>query len=188
MSDPRGELLDRIVDDVAANGLGDRSLRDLAAAVGSSHRMLLYHFGSRPGLVAAIVDTVEARQRQLLVELAAGAPDAQSLVLALWERVSAPEVRPFVRLFFESVAASATPGDDHLTQTWLEGTEAVSAQVGTAFDPVAMRLGVAVVRGLLVDVLASGDVAPATTALERFVDTFYARAPETAGRPASNAR
>ena len=66
MGDARSELLDRIVDEVAQHGIGDRSLRDLAAAVGSSHRMLLYHFGSRAGLVAAIVVEVEARQRSLM--------------------------------------------------------------------------------------------------------------------------
>ena len=64
--DARAELLDRVVADVAEHGLTDRSLRDIAAAVGTSHRMLLYHFGSRQGLVAAIVQSVEAAQRQLL--------------------------------------------------------------------------------------------------------------------------
>ena len=33
-------------------GIADLSLRELAAAIGTSHRMLLYHFGSREGLLA----------------------------------------------------------------------------------------------------------------------------------------
>ena len=56
MNDARTRLLERIVADVGANGLGDRSLRDLAVAVGSSHRMLHYHFGSRAGVVTALVE------------------------------------------------------------------------------------------------------------------------------------
>ncbi|MEZ5140174.1 MAG: hypothetical protein R2711_15805 [Acidimicrobiales bacterium] len=49
-STARRELLDRVLAHVAEQGLSDRSLRDLATAVGTSHRMLLYHFGSRgPG-------------------------------------------------------------------------------------------------------------------------------------------
>ena len=112
MGDARTALLDRIVADVAEHGLRDRSLRDLATAAGSSHRMVLYHFESRDGLVAAIVESVEAAQRDLLVELAADAPDARSLVLALWERVSAPELRSFVRLFFETVATTSEPRGD----------------------------------------------------------------------------
>src|SRR3954453_9574443 len=101
MTSARDELSRRVVVDVAANGLGDRSLRDLAAAVGTSHRMLLYHFGSRDGLVAAVVDLVEADQRLAMAELAREATDPADLIRRLWRRVSAPEVLPFVRLFFE---------------------------------------------------------------------------------------
>ncbi len=171
VTDPRTELLDRIVSDVAANGLGDRSLRDIAAAVGSSHRMVLYHFGSRAGLVAAIVTSVEAAQRDMLVELAADAEDARALMLALWSRVSSPELRPFVRLFFEAVATTVgTDRGDSLTGPWLYEGQQAATRLGLDADPADLRLGVAVVRGLLVDVLASGEVAPATEALMRFVD------------------
>jgi AcrR family transcriptional regulator len=170
VTDARADLLDRIVAEVAAGGLGDRSLRDIAAAVGSSHRMLLYHFGSREGLVAAIVESVE---RDLLRELAAEAADARSLVMALWERVASPELRPFVRLFFETVAATAGEGD-RLTSPWLEDARQAGDVVGAELDPVEVRLGVAVVRGLLIDVLVSGDAEPATEALRRFADRWYA--------------
>ena len=50
---PRDRLLSALVEYAAAHGLADASLRELAAAVGTSHRMLLYHFGSREGVVAA---------------------------------------------------------------------------------------------------------------------------------------
>jgi AcrR family transcriptional regulator len=173
--DARGELLERIVDEVAARGLGDRSLRDIASAVGSSHRMLLYHFGSRPGLVAAIVDSVEAAQRDVLRELAAVSSGPRELVVALWRRVSSPELRPFIRLFFESVAASAAVGSgagDRLTSPWLDDSRQLTELLGVDFDPVEIRLGVAVTRGLLIDVLVSGDAAPATDALLRFVERW----------------
>jgi AcrR family transcriptional regulator len=173
VTDARADLLDRIVAEVAAGGLGDRSIRDIAAAVGSSHRMLLYHFGSREGLVAAIVESVESAQRDLLRELAAEAADARSLVMALWERVASPELRPFVRLFFETVAATAGEGD-RLTSPWLEDARQAGDVVGAELDPVEVRLGVAVVRGLLIDVLVSGDAEPATEALRRFADRWYA--------------
>src|SRR5262245_62078955 len=68
---PRQRLLDAAIDHVAAHGIGDLSLRELAAAIGTSHRMLIYHFGSKEGLLVAIVDEVEARQRQLFAAFAA---------------------------------------------------------------------------------------------------------------------
>ncbi len=92
--DARAALLQRIVTEVAANGLADRSLRDVALAVGSSHRMLLYHFGSRAGLVTALVEAVEAAQRDLLAQLSAQITDPGELALALWDRVSAPSCAP----------------------------------------------------------------------------------------------
>jgi AcrR family transcriptional regulator len=166
--DARSVLLDRVVADVAEHGLTDRSLRDIAASLGTSHRMLLYHFGSRQGLVAAIVDAAEAAQRQLLRELATETTDPAALVLALWTRVSSPETRPFVRLFFESLAATAGTGRD-VTSPWLEDAAEVGAAIGIDAEPVDLRLGIAVTRGLLVDVLTTGEVEPATAALRRFV-------------------
>lgn len=168
MSDSRDALLGRIVAEVAANGLGDRSLRDLATAVGSSHRMLLYHFGSRDGLVAAIVARVEAEQRALMTADVPAGASAADVILRVWARVSAPEVRPLVRLFFETVAYAGREGTD-LTSAWLDDAAQVAARLGIPADPVGTRLGVALMRGLLVDVVTGGDMEAATAAVERFV-------------------
>jgi AcrR family transcriptional regulator len=169
MPDVRAQLLERVVAEVAANGLADRSLRDLAEAVGSSHRMLLYHFGSRAGLVAAIVESTEAAQRALLAELAHEVEDPAELVRALWARVSAPEMLPFVRLFFECVGLT---GGERLTDPWLAVSATVGRQIGLDTNEDELRLGVAVTRGLLIDVLATGDAGPATRSLERFLEMW----------------
>jgi AcrR family transcriptional regulator len=66
----RQALLEKIVDYFIANGVGDISLRALAAEVDSSHRMLIYHFGSREGLLTAVADQVWQSQREVLEELA----------------------------------------------------------------------------------------------------------------------
>lgn len=167
--DARTTLLQRIVAEVAANGLADRSLRDVALAVGSSHRMLLYHFGSRAGLVTALVEAVEAAQRDLLAQLSTEITDPGELALALWDRVSSPELRPFVRLFFECVGLTGGQG---LTDPWLEQSAVVARRIGAEVDQDQLRLGVAVTRGLLIDVLATGDVATGTRAMRRFVAAF----------------
>ena len=173
----RDDLLQRIVEDVTAHGIGDRSLRDLATSVGSSHRMLLYHFDSRAGLVAAIVDEVEARQRAALADAVAAAEEGtppEEVLLGLWHRVASDELRPFVRLFFEALAIGRHGSDDHLTASWLDQADDLAALLGGPVDPVEARLGIAVVRGLLVDVLATGDVATATASMTRFLDLWRA--------------
>jgi AcrR family transcriptional regulator len=174
--------LARIVDEVAQHGIGDRSLRDLATAVGSSHRMLLYHFGSRAGLVAAIVVEVEARQRSLMSGSDSTAPppaEPADVVRDVWRRVSDPRMRPFVQLFFEAVShASRWPaegplGDDgRVTQSWIDEVDAMSNRVEHPADPTDVRLGIAVIRGLLLDVIAGGDLDGATASLERFLSMW----------------
>ncbi len=168
-SEPKAQLIELIVAEVAANGLADRSLRDLAEAVGSSHRMLLYHFGSRAGLVAAIVEAVESAQRAMLVELAGQVSDGPELVRALWVQVSSEPLRPFVRLFFECVAVTGGAG---LTDPWIDLSAEIAKRLGLDTSEEDVRVGVAVTRGLLIDVLATGDAAPATRALERFIEMW----------------
>jgi AcrR family transcriptional regulator len=178
MENPRADLLARIIDDVSANGLADRSLRELASAVGTSHRMVIYHFGSRDGLVAAIVAATESAQRDSFRTLALAADNPTELIRSLWQQVSSPALRPFVRLFFETVAASGRrPQSDDLTAPWLDDSQPISERFAVGFDAVEVRLGVAVVRGLLIDVLAADDATAATESLERFL-TLWERANE----------
>jgi AcrR family transcriptional regulator len=175
MASAHSALLARIVDDVAREGLHDRSLRELAAAAGTSHRMLLYHFGSRRGLVAEIVSAVEASQRDLMRELTAEAEDPSALVRALWARLSRPEMHPFVRLFFEASSYPQTAETTReRTTPWLEDAADIAGRLGLTYDPVEVRLGVAVIRGLLLDVVSGADLDDATASLERFLTMWQA--------------
>ena len=166
VTDARTSLLERLIEEVAAHGLADRSLRDVAEGAGTSHRMVLYHFGTRAGLVRAIVTVIEARQREMMAAAALEASDRADLIRRVWRSVSADAMRPFVRLFFECVA---TAGDE-LTDTWIEAARDASPLVEAPFDPDDIRLGIAVTRGLLIDVLTTGETGPATRAIERFID------------------
>ena len=175
MSDARDALLGRIIEHIATDGLSGTSLRELAESVGTSHRMVLYHFGSRDGLVAAIVDAVEAGQRDALRAIAAGAASPGEIVTTQWAQLSDPSMAPFVRLFFEvaALALFGRPGTasfvDSLVEPWLAVAREAGERLGIDVDPVEVRLAIAVVRGLLLDAVATGDVAGATAALERFV-------------------
>jgi AcrR family transcriptional regulator len=175
-------LLEKAMAHVASHGMSDLSLRELAAEIGTSHRMLIYHFGSREGLVAAIVGAMEAQQRALLEALANEAPTPRALVEAQWAQLTDPAVRPFVALFFEvlALAVHSRPGTDgfldQLTTPWVELARELADRFDLDMDDVELRLGVAVVRGLLVEVLATDDVAEPTAALQRFLDRWEARA------------
>lgn len=166
----RRQLLDALVEEFAARGVGDRSLRDVAAAVGTSHRMLLHHFGSREELLVAIVEEVERRQMGLLPEMPTS--PAESFA-AMWADLRRPELRHLERLFFECYARAAqrekpfarmVPG---AVDGWLAEVAAVA---GDAFDPAMARLGLAVVRGLLLDLVATEDQAGVDAAAKAFTE------------------
>jgi AcrR family transcriptional regulator len=165
----RQELIDALVDAFAGGGIGDRSLRDVASAVGTSHRMLLHHFGSREELLLTIVEQVERRQMTRLDELPDDPADA---LAAAWADLRRPELRPFERLFFECYArgANGEPPFDRLVPAavddWLR--PATTAGPVPDADPALTRLALAVVRGLLLDLVATGATDETTAALHRF--------------------
>jgi AcrR family transcriptional regulator len=161
----RQELLDAVVKECAERGIGDRSLRDVAAAVGTSHRMLLHHFGSRNALLLAIVEEVERRQRALLRELPTEPAEA---IAAMWADLRRPELRPFERLFFECYARGVQ-GEQPFAQMLPGAVEAWLAEDGTT-DAALMRLGLAVMRGLLLDLVATEDRAGVDAAAQAFGD------------------
>jgi hypothetical protein len=102
--------------------------------------------------------------------------------------VSARDVRPFVRLFFELASYVDPDGEPiALTAPWLADSKAATKQLGITFDPVEVRLGIAVVRGLLLDVLA-GQHRQATASLERFIATMWPDEPVRAVRRATSHR
>jgi AcrR family transcriptional regulator len=164
----RAALLDALIEAFADGGIGGRSLRDVAESVGTSHRMLLHHFGSREQLLMAIVDEVERRQMTMLDDLPDDAGDA---FMAMWDDLRRPAQRPFERLFFECYARAAQ-GEEPFTamlpsaiDRWL--TAADEASSGT-LDPALARLGLAVTRGLLLDLVASNDDAGVNAAAACF--------------------
>src|SRR5689334_22244795 len=90
-SDRKTRLLEQTIDYVAAHGFSALSLRELAAAIGTSHRMLIYHFGSKEGLLIAIVHEVERRQRDLFASFATDLSlPPREAGLAFWRQLTEP--------------------------------------------------------------------------------------------------
>jgi AcrR family transcriptional regulator len=173
-SQARDRLLTAAMHHALTAGIGDLSLRELAAAIGTSHRMLIYHFGSREGLLVAVTQAVEEAQRAALTS----SDDTPEDAWALWQRLSHPTMWPQERLFFElySYALLGRPGTeaflDGIVESWVVpiADAYIRAGVDEATARAEARLGVAVVRGLLLDLLATGDRNGVDDAYRRFLD------------------
>lgn len=174
---PRQRLIDAAVEHASVHGLADTSLRQLAAALGTSHRMLIHHFGSKEGLLVEVVRAVENRQRSVLAALTVEAgSDPPDLGDRFWRSLNDPSVRQHERLFFE-VYGQALQGRpwaqallDGIVDDWIEPLvrSFVAHGAPEATARVDARLAVAVSRGLLLDVLATGEQDAVDAALRRF--------------------
>ena len=187
---PRERLLSAAVEHIAERGISDLSLRELAAAIGSSHRMLIHHVGGREGLLVAVVQEVEARQRALLDDVI---PDPEAspgdAMRAWWRHISAERLWPNERLFFElyGQALQGRPGTvellDGIVDSWLEPAATLLTQLGFEDGEAAARLGIAVTRGLLLDLLATRDRARVDAAMEVHIAAMEALLASRPSRP-----
>jgi len=172
----RVDLLDRVVSYLADAGVGDRSLRQIAVGAGTSHRMLIYHFGTRDALLVEVVRAVEERQRVALSALRSRTP--RDMALEFWRRLSDPALAPYERLFFELYGAalagqeSVAPVLDGIVTSWL-ADESMFAGLSLA----KARMALAFTRGALLDLLATGDRAGVDAAVREFVDLVFPSGP-----------
>lgn len=175
-SQARDRLLAAAIGYALEHGIADLSLRELAAAIGTSHRMLLYHFGSREGLLAAVASAVDAAQRE---SLPFTVPDARRR----WASITDPRSSPMERLFFELYvhALLGRPGTEGFLEASVEpwfgpiAAALVKAGVDEATAAVEARLSLAVARGLVLDLLATGDRDGVTAAYQRYLDHLHLR-------------
>ncbi|HET9419734.1 MAG TPA: helix-turn-helix domain-containing protein [Nocardioides sp.] len=173
----RDDLLSRAVAWFTENGIGDTSLRAIASGLGTSHRMLIYHFGSREGLLTAVVEHVEQRERDLLAQLVTAGDDPYDAGLRFWTQV-ADTASTFAPLYFE-LSGHAMQGRAHagllrdwLAEGWTDALTGLFVAAGHAPDRAAdlVRMSLAMARGLLFDVAITDDRAAADRAMAEFVD------------------
>src|SRR4051794_7059572 len=95
------ELLQRAYEYVLQHGLMTLSLRPLARAIGSSPRVLLFLFGSKEGLVQALLARARAAELAFLSEMgpAGRAGDFADVIRRVWQWLVAREHRPLLVLW-----------------------------------------------------------------------------------------
>ena len=176
---PRARLLDAAIDHFGRHGIGDTSLRGIAEAVGTSHRMLIYHFGSREGLLAEVTREVEARQRAVMTATYDADLPPLEAGARYWEATVDAALR-YGPLFFE-LSAHAMQGKEHATAlrdeliaAWLPSVTGLCRAIGIpeAQAGTHARLALGAARGLLLDLLVSGEreeVARAADLLNRLL-------------------
>lgn len=189
----REELLERAYAYAVAHGLTDLSLRPLAAAIGSSPRVLLFLFGSKDDLVRALLARARDDELAALEQLRSegSGNDLAATVRTTWRWLAAARHRPLLTLWLEAYARSLTepegPWGGFGAQTvadWLVllAESQPHSQRRTKAGAAERTLALSVLRGALLDLLATGDVERNTAAIEDHLKRTTRRASERRGR------
>jgi len=192
------ELLERAYAYALRHGLAGLSLRPLAAAIGSSPRVLLFLFGSKDGLVRALLARARVDELALLEELQADnrrpGPALGIVAERVWGWLAEPSHRPLLTLWVEGYARSLVdPGGPWAgfaratVEDWLRVLAVAQhpERRDTLAGQAQRSLVLAVLRGALLDLLATGDVDRTTAAVHQ---QLTALAPSASGAAAAAVR
>jgi AcrR family transcriptional regulator len=172
----RAELLDAVVDYTVEHGFSEVSWRPVAAALGVSPTTLVHRFGTKEQMLAAVLGRLRERIRAATNGQAGDQPRLPAAARAAWTRTSDPRQWAEMRLFFAAYGrALQAPQQfegflDRVVADWM--SDLVVAQ-GPGADPAAAArtatLVIATIRGLLLDLLATGDQERVKDAAENFL-------------------
>jgi AcrR family transcriptional regulator len=180
----RAELLEKAYDWVLAHGLADMSLRPLAEAVGSSPRVLLFLFGSKDGLVRALLARARADETAFLdrAREAGGEVGEVGAVLSqVWDWLAEPAHRSVLTLWIEAYGRSLSEPDgpwagfaERTVDDWLTMLAELqpARRRRTAAGAAERTTVLAVLRGAFLDLAATGDTARVTAAVRAYLRTL----------------
>jgi|SRR5215469_626909 len=184
LSNPRirERLLDQAVDYVLSQGVGDLTLRPLAKALRTNARMLIYHFGSREGLMREILARLREHEDARVQAWFRANKKRHTLpefLRWLWQRLSAPEARSAERLTLELYTLALRHPHDYpgVLEDPIAYWQKLTEQAG--FDSKAniieATLVLAVTRGLLLDLCATEDRGRVGRAMNMFAQLVEKR-------------
>jgi AcrR family transcriptional regulator len=189
--DRRAELLGKIVNELLTSGAADLSLRPLAERVGTSARLLIYHFDSKEQLVAAALAEV---RRHIGASLHARASQARpetlrDLIAMVWNWATETPNQRYFRLLFEvdglamfdrlSFSEEVRRANAAVWITLIDTAASRLTQGGDLFSTHSTLI-LGAFTGLLQDFLSTGDRVRTTGALNALVDLISQGGPTPA--------
>jgi AcrR family transcriptional regulator len=156
------------------------SLRPLAAAIGSSPRVLLFLFGSKDGLVRSLLARARSDELAFIDQMRSEQPerDVVMMIRTTWQWLIYERHRPLLTLWLEAYARSLTEPDGPWSGFAAQTVEDWLSLLAGAQRPGRRRtragaaertLALCVLRGALIDLLATGDIARTTGAIEAYL-------------------
>jgi AcrR family transcriptional regulator len=175
MADRKKELQDAALQYLLEHGVAMLSLRPLAAALGTSPRILMFHFGSKEGLLQDVLGELHARLQTSFAAMAAAGSAAhdQPLLKRFWHWATSKRNFLYLRLLYEvQIIAAQNPAEysrylKKISMDW-QASAFQSLSESIRSEPMA-TLCIAVFDGLFLELMNTGGRARLTRALDCFI-------------------
>jgi AcrR family transcriptional regulator len=173
----RAELLKQTFDYVVEHGLADLSLRPLAAALGTSSRMLVHYFGTKEQLVAQALVAARPDVEALMNSTDESTASLTALARMVWREMSGGTQEPRVRLLLEVMGLALTQPDRYgamaadAIHAWVNPVAGALRRTGLGPAQARARATALVsgLRGIAHDRYLTGDRARTDAAAEQII-------------------
>ena len=176
MSNRKAELLDAALHYLQEHGVADVSLRPLAAALGTSPRMLMFHFKSKEDLLQEVMVELNVRLGKSLetITTSSARPRGEPPLRAFWRWATKENNLPYLRLLYEAqIIAAQNPAryGFYLKKASCDWQKlALAAMSEPLRTSTLATVCIAVFDGLMLELMCTGDHARLTRALDVFID------------------
>jgi AcrR family transcriptional regulator len=169
------QLLDAAIGYLVTHGIANLSLRPLASELGTSARLLIFHFGSKDGLIRDVLNEVHARLEKSMRALPPATPDTpdSTPMKRFWVWATDQQNLPYLRLLYEvQFIALQNPRvyARYLQRASLDWIEAIEQRLP---EPIRTKsiatLCAAAFDGLVIELLMSGDLRRTSQALDELI-------------------
>ncbi|HXC18203.1 MAG TPA: TetR/AcrR family transcriptional regulator [Holophagaceae bacterium] len=175
MRNRKEELLDGLIEYLVRHGPSDLSLRPMAAEIGTSARLLIFHFQSKEQLLVEVLDEMQARLQGSLARLQAAKPGPRRapLLRMFWDWATSETNFGHLCLHYQlHILAVQSRGIyaqylERNSENWLRAIQA--ALPAEKQDPAFATLLGAVFDGLFIELMSTGDKKRTTKALDEFI-------------------
>jgi AcrR family transcriptional regulator len=173
MTERKDQLRGAALDYLLEQGVANASLRPMAAALGTSARILMFHFKSKEGLLQEVLEELHRRLQASFVSMVEPGPRRVAPLKRFWLWATSEENYPYLRLLYEAqIIALQNPAvyGRYLRKASAEwhaiSLRALSESIRSG--PMA-TLCIAVFDGLLLEFMSTGNLRGTTQALDRFI-------------------
>jgi AcrR family transcriptional regulator len=183
MSSRKVELLDAALRYLVEHGVADASLRPMAAQLGTSPRILMFHFKSKERLLEEVFEELNNRLQNSLKAMAGQGANQQGVpsLKRFWQWGSRKENLPYLRLLYEAhIVALQNPQEYGRYLRKVSGdwqATALGLMSPSLKSPVMASLCIAVFDGLMLELMGGGEIRHLTGALDLFISIANLGAP-----------